>query len=244
VKLPQISAGEFFELMRPAAFLLSAALSILVLASTRRRGLRVYVGLLWALGTFILPFVILPLYLIALIFLYSAPKNNQDLVDNGSAPQIAAPAKVVRNRFWWPALYGFVLLGATVIYLYRDYNNVDAHLARATQAKLASQPANTIREYRMALSLEDNPHTHKLLGIELAEEKQWAAALDEFRLAERGGEPDDSLAFRTAWALEALGKIPDAVTEYQKFVASSICSQPLPDEQCAVARQRLKGNLH
>jgi len=243
VKLPQISAGEFFELMRPAAFLLSAALSILVLASTRRRGLRVYVGLLWALGTFVLPFVVLPLYLIALIFLYPAPEN-QELAENRAAPQVTAPAKVVRHRFLWPALYGFVLLGATVIYLYRDYNKVDAHLARATQAKLASQPANTIREYRKALSLEDDPHTHKLLGIELAEEKQWAAALDEFRLAERGGEPDYSLPFRTARALEALGKIPDAMVEYQKFLASSTCNQSLPDEQCAVARQRIKRSVH
>ena len=59
-----------------------------------------------------------------------------------------------------------------------------AHLARATQAKLVEDSATAIREYRAALALEDNPHTRKLLAIELANAGFIAEAIVEFRVAE------------------------------------------------------------
>jgi tetratricopeptide (TPR) repeat protein len=235
-----ISAGEFFELLRPAALVLAMLASIWVLANARRRGFRLYAGLAWALGTFFLPFVVLPLYLIVLILRHSATARLRSTDENRSEPNTESRALVVKYRLLLPAAYGIVLFGVTGVYLYRDYRSVDAHLARATQAKLVSQPAKTIREYRAALALEDNPHTHKLLGLELADTKQWGEALKEFRLAERGGEPDESLPFRVAQALSARGEHVEAVVEYQRFLKSHACVQALPDERCEAARKALE----
>lgn len=242
MKLPLISAGEFFELLRPAAFVLSVALSTWVLASARRRSFNPYAALAWALGTFFLPSVVLPLYLMVLIFRYPTPRSRRSPAETTSKPETEPQALPIRHRFLLPAVYGVVLLGAMSVYLYRDYNSVDAHLARATQAKLSSQPAKTIREYRAALALEENPHIHKLLGVELAEAAQWAEALKEFRLAEIGGEPDESLPFRIGQALEASGKGPDAEPEYARYLKSQACNQSLPDRDCAVARLRIHQN--
>jgi tetratricopeptide (TPR) repeat protein len=100
------------------------------------------------------------------------------------------------------------------------------------------QREKTIREYRAALALEDNPHTHKLLGIELADAGQWTDALFEFRAADRGGEPDDSLSFRIGQALDASGQPLAAVHEYRRFLESHRCTQPLPDDRCGIAGRR------
>jgi hypothetical protein len=246
VKLPLISAGEFFELLRPAAYVLSALLSIWVLASARRRGFRLFVALVWALGTFLLPFVILPVYLIVLIFRFLAQRSRPATDENELEPNTESQAPSIKYRFLLPTVYGIVLLGATGLYLYRDYNTVDAHLARATQAKLSSQPAKTIREYRAALSLEDSAHTHKLLGVELAEAGQGAEALKEFRLAEQGGEPDELLPFRVAQSMEATQQTVTAVLEYGTFLDSHACTQAVADRRCLIAQQRvveLKKNL-
>lgn len=61
----QISAGELFELTRPAAFALSALVSAWVLASARRQGFPIYTVAAVTLATLFYPLVILPLYLIA-----------------------------------------------------------------------------------------------------------------------------------------------------------------------------------
>ena len=76
-------------------------------------------------------------------------------------------------------------------YFYFDSRSVDAHLARATQAKLVEDSTTAIREYREALKREDDPHIHKLLAIELANAGYISEAITEFRLAEQGGETDD-----------------------------------------------------
>jgi len=234
----QISAGEFFDLLRPAAFVVSALLSTWVLASARRWGFRSYVAAAWAIGTFFLPFVVVPLYLIARGSAkrqaQSIQLRNQGLADHSAESRTLR----VRFRFVAPVVYGVILLSLIGLYLYRDRHSVDAHLARAAQAKVMGQREKTIREYRAALAQEDNPHTHKLLGIELADAGQWTDALLEFHAAERGGEPDDSLSFRIGQALDASGQPLAAVHEYKRFLESHRCTQPLPDERCGIAGRR------
>ena len=231
--LPLISAGEFFELLRPAASVLSVLISAFVLASARRIGVRLHWAFAWALGAFILPFVVLPLYLLVRLF-----RNRRgDLTGHDIAATESPATQQLRFRFLLPAAYAILTLSLAGIYFYRDYNTVDAHLARASQAKLRSGPAKVIREYRAALALEDNAHTHKLLGLELAEAGQWSEALNELRLAERGGEPDESLPFRIAEALKASGEHSAALLEYRRFLNSHACTQQLPDTRCEVARR-------
>ena len=162
-------AGEVFELIRPAFLLLAALISTWVLASARKR-FSLLIALAWAVATLFLPFVLLPAYL-AVILLWRRP---------------------VRERRWrWllPLAYGVVVIAALGLYFYVDHQSVDAHLARANQAKLVEDHGTAIREYRRALALEDNAHTHKLLAIELAKDGQMNEAMAEFRLAEQGGEP-------------------------------------------------------
>ena len=239
----QISAGEFFELLRPAALLVSALLSTWVLASARRWSFHNFVATGWALGTFLLPFVVLPLYLIARASKKRRARSTKAESQRSSKVSTELAGPVAGRRFVLPAVYLLLLLSLLGLYLYRDYNSVDAHLARAAQAKVAGRPATTIREYRAALTLEDNPHTHKLLGIELADANQSAQALREFRLAESGGEPDESLPFRMGQLLDAVGNHAEAMTEYQKFLEGQMCLQSLPDDRCRSARIRMQSSL-
>ncbi len=147
MKLPwQISAGEFFELLRPAAFVLSALLSTWVLASARRWSFRSLATLAWALGTFFLPFVVLPLYLIARA---GAKRRARSLaLDNRKiSEQPAASLTLAFSfRFIVPIVYGIGLLLVIGFYLYRDHNSVDAHLARAAQANIVGVREKTNRE--------------------------------------------------------------------------------------------------
>lgn len=168
-------AGELFELIRPVFLLLAALLSIWILASARKR-FPIYLAFAWAVGTLLLPLVVAPLYL-AVILLWRFPARSR------------------RRRFLLPLVYGALLLTGLGLYFYRESHTVDAHLARAAQAKLVEDHATAIREYRRALALEDNPHTHKLLGIELANDGQVNAAVGELCLAEQGGEPASCAGF-------------------------------------------------
>lgn len=164
-----MSAGEWFELISPAVFLLSALLSIWVLASARKR-FPVYAAFGWAIGTLLLPLIVLPVYLAVILWwrLEVRPR---------------------RWRVMLPLVYGIIVIGAISFYFYRERRSVDAHLARAVQAKLVDDYATAIREYRRALALEENAHTRKLLAVELALAGQVSEAAAEFRLAEQGGEP-------------------------------------------------------
>lgn len=239
MKFPwHISAGQFFELFRPAALVVSALLSTWVLSSAHRSGFRAPIAIAWALGTFFLPFVVLPIYLIARGWARKRARLPQSVDEKTSAKPAASSAPSVSLRFVAPLVYGVILLLLVGLYLYRDYNTVDAHLARAAQAKLPGRAEKTIREYRAALALEDNAHTHKLLGIELADAGQWAEAINEFRAAERGGEPDELLPFRLGQALEASGQTAAAVPEYKRFLNSQACTKVLPEERCEIARRR------
>jgi hypothetical protein len=236
----QISAGEFFELLRPAALVIAAIVSAWVLSSARRWRFRSYFAAAWVLGTFFLPFVVLPLYLIA----RAARKRKIQASNTTDETESSQPATqrlpAVRFRFLFPFAYCCLLLSLIGLYFYRDYYNVDAHLARAVQAKLMSKREQTIGEYRAALALEDNPHTHKLLGIELAEGAQPQEALREFQLAESGGEPDESLPYRIGQALDSTGNHVGASVEFRRFLASPACRRVPPDDRCEGTRVRLQ----
>ena len=163
-----MSAGEWFELISPAVFLLSALVSTWVLASARKR-FPLYAAFGWAIGTLLLPLVVLPIYLAVILFW---------------RPKVRSRSR----RFLLPLAYGVIVIAGIAFYFYRDRQSVDAHLARAVQAKLVEDHATAIREYRRALALEENAHTRKLLAVELALAGQVSEAELEFKLAEQGGE--------------------------------------------------------
>jgi hypothetical protein len=162
-------AGELFDLIRPVVLVISILLSAWVLASARKRFSTV-ASFAWAVCTLLLPFAVLPAYL-AMMLVWRRPIRSR------------------RWRFLMPLAYAAILLAVIGSYLRHESQTVDAHLARATQAKLVDDHTTAIREYRGALALEDNPHTHKLLAIELAQNGDSNEAISQFRLAQRGGEP-------------------------------------------------------
>lgn len=240
-RLPQISAGEFFELLRPAAWIVSAILSAFVLASARCQNFSAPVIIAWTLGTFLLPFIILPLYLIACMMRSRAATKSESTNDAArqAEPTSNAPQSVAFKRTV-PLFYFLLLVSLIALYYYKDYHTVDAHLARANRARIMNQPERVIREYEEALKLEGDPHTHNLLAEELYNAGRYDEALTHFRAAERGGEQDDALPFLLARTLDKLNRAEEAATEYQKFLQGPRCNQSLPDAYCEIARLRLK----
>jgi tetratricopeptide (TPR) repeat protein len=213
-----MSAGEFFDLIRPVAVLISALISAWVLASARKR-FPLAAALGWTLGTLLLPLVVLPIYL-AVLLLWRRP--------------VRRPPR----RFVVPLIYGAVVIVAISVYFYVNNQSVDAHLARATEAKLNDDTAAAIREYRRALELEENPHTRKLLAIQLAQAGYLTDAISEFRLAQEGGEPDDTIHFDVGVLLQRLEQNGQARLEFQEFLLSPECMQF--DSRCDSARERIK----
>jgi tetratricopeptide (TPR) repeat protein len=213
-----MSAGELFELIMPAAFAVSAILSAFILASARKR-FSFLNALAIALGTLFLPLIVFPLYL-AIMF-WRKP--------------IGPPKKW---RYSLPLLYAAILLSGIGAFYYFDSRSVDACLARAERAKLVDDYATAIREYRGALALEDNPHTRKLLAIQLTQAGQLTEALAEFRLAQKGGEPDDAIHYSVGRLLERLNQNEQAKLEFQDFLITNTCLQL--DPRCEDARNRLK----
>lgn len=224
-----ISFGQLFAALLPVACALAIICSTWVLADARRRQLSRYAISAWTLGTLLLPLTVLPLYLLTRLW---AKHSASDQV--GPFWARAAP----------PLLYAFVLTFLAALYFVHDYCSLDAHLARASDARLHNQHARAASEYRAALKLTDDPHTHKLLGLELATLQQWPDALTELRAAERGGEPDAALPFHIAKALDALGRHDEALNEYQKFMAGELCARVAPDARCARAQAQLAQAAH
>src|SRR5256885_7017823 len=136
----------------------------------------------------LLPLPLLPLYLVARLW-RSRTHTGQ--------------ARSLRARLVPPLAYAAALFALAGLYFVHDYRSLDARLARASDADLHVQYERAAREYRSALQLNDDPHTHKLLGLELAAARQWTDALAELRAAERGGEPDAALPYHIAKALAA-----------------------------------------
>jgi len=213
-----MSAGELFDLIMPAAFVLSALLSIWVLASARRR-FRLYYAIALAAGTLFLPLIVFPIYLVIMLWRKSSEPPP-------------------RWRYALPLIYAAIVLSGIATFFYVDRRSVDAHLARATRAKLVEDANTAIREYRQALALDDDPHTHKLLAIELANAGHVSEAISEFRLARQGGEPDDSISFRLGFLFERMNLTNEARTEFEQFLTSESCRQV--DSRCDYARDRLK----
>ena len=236
--------------MRPAAWTLSALISAGVLRSARRQGFKPYWVAAWTLGTLFFPLMVFPIYLIARARAsrrrrreqQEAPGQTPGPTEHAAGPP-PLPAKAPASSTAWkeralPALYLVLVLSLIALFFYRDYRSLDAHLWRANNAKLRGPRSVVISEYRAALRLEDDPHTHKLLAIELAADGRAEEALAEFRAAERGGEPDAQIPFRMAVLLEALGRRPEALLEYNRFLTGALCTQALPDYFCASARAR------
>ncbi|MDX6694224.1 MAG: Tetratricopeptide repeat [Blastocatellia bacterium] len=257
----QISAGELFELTRPAAFALSALVSTWTLASARRRGFALYAVAAWTLGALLYPLIVLPIYLIVRSArreheraapAIQQPEETATTTRIAATEQSAEPTQATeptstnaraRKSFLRPAWLPFVYLLATLstgaLLYYRDAQSIDARLSRANRSRLLGQTDRTISEYRAALKLEENAHTRNLLGVELAAAGRLEEALAEFRAAERGNEPDDQLFYRIATTLDALNRTAEAVPEYQKFLSTLRCTQGYPDPQCEAARARI-----
>lgn len=213
-----MSAGELFDLIMPAAFIISALVSTWVLASARKR-FSLYYAIGLAAGTLFLPLIVFPVYLVIMLW----------------REKIGPPE---RWRYLLPIAYAAIVLSTITAFFYFDSRSVDAHLARATRAKLVEDTAGAIREYQQALALEDDPHTHKLLAIELANEGSFSQAISEFRLAQQGAEPDDSIHYQLGLLFERLNQNGQARLEFQNFLFTDTCLQL--DKRCEVARQRLE----
>jgi hypothetical protein len=183
-----MSADQLFDLIMPAAFAVSAIVSAWVLASARKR-FRLHYALALAIGTLFLPFVVFPIYLVIMMW----------------RPKIGPPR---RWRYLLPLLYAVIALSAIGAYFYFDSQSVDAHLARATRAKLVEDSTTAIHEYREALKREDDPHTHKLLAIELANAGFISEAIMEFQLAQQGGETCEPADLRCEVAREKVKQKP------------------------------------
>jgi tetratricopeptide (TPR) repeat protein len=236
----EISAGQFFELMLPVSFALCALLSTWVLASARRRRFNVAAVTLWTFGTFFFPLIVMPLYLIARSSSRRREKerSNEDRNDSeNQANESGAPPLALRRTL--PLVYLLVLLSLGALYFYMDSQSVDAHLARANQARVQGQRERVIAEYRAALALEDDAHTHNLLGQELAAARRFDEALAEFRAAARMGEMDDELSLNTGIALDQLNHTDEAKLEYERFLNGPLCKEMPHDARCTATLRRL-----
>jgi len=222
-----MSAGEFFDLIRPAVLIVSALLSTWVLVNARRKGFSIVSAFTWAIATALLPLVAFPLYLA--LGLVRRKTGSADRINRN-----------LWSTFLLPSAYLILLFILIALSEFRAANQFDVHLAKATQAKLAGNRKQVIKEYEAALAIEDDPHTRKLLGIELSDDGDWTSALSELRLAERGGEPDISLPFRIARLLDVLNQPNQALLEYKRFIYSEACVKQLMDAECAAARQRVE----
>jgi tetratricopeptide (TPR) repeat protein len=238
-----LSAGQLFELMLPVWFAVTVLLSAWVLASARRRGFKAAAMTLWTLGTLFFPLVILPLYLIVRAYMRRREKERAVETEAASDSENQARDNGPRQlplRHALPLLYLLVMLILGALYFYMDWNSVDSHLARANQARVREQREQVIAEYRAALRLEDDAHTHNLLAQELKAAGRLDEALAEFRTAQRMGEADDELAYNIAMLLEELKRPMETKPEYERFLNSSLCAEIPHDVRCAAAKIRLK----
>lgn len=212
-----ISAGELFELINPVVVVISILLSSWVLFSARKR-FSTLVAFVWTFATAMLPFVVLPVYLTVILLR-------------------RRPARSPRWPLLLPLAYGVILLAGVWLYFRHESSTVDVYLAKATQAKLIDDHATAIREYREALTIENNAHIHKLLALELMQVGYLTEAVSEFRLAQKGGEPDDVIHYNLGLVLERINQNGQARLEFEEFLQTQTCETP--DDLCDSAWQKL-----
>lgn len=212
-----MSAGEFFELIRPIVVAISILLSAWVLASARKR-FSTLIAFALAIGTLLLPLVVLPVYL-SVILIWQWPARSR------------------RWRWLLPFAYCVVLLAGLAMFLNHESATADVYLARATQAKLVEDHSTAISEYRRALTIEDDPHIHKLLAVELMQTGYLTDAVSEFRLAQQGGEPDDFINYYLGLLFDRLNLKAQAKQEFESFLVSTTCTQE--EQKCAEVRERI-----
>ncbi len=214
-----MSASELFDLISPAVTVISAVVSTWVLTSARRR-FKLYQALLIAGASFFLPLIVVPLYLVTLL-LWKRPR-----------------VQLVKWRLVIPLAFLVVLLGTLTLNKFLDDRTVDAHLSRAKLAKVKNDPNTAASEYRKAIEIENDPHTHKLLAHVLEGAGNLNEAITELRIAEKGGEPDDAIYYHLGDFLQRAQRKDESIVELKKFVASPTCLQI--DARCEDARQRIE----
>ncbi|HKS29733.1 MAG TPA: hypothetical protein VJS44_18050 [Pyrinomonadaceae bacterium] len=228
-----VSAGQTFELMLPVWFAVSALVSSWVLASARRRGMSAVSVTLWTMTTFFFPLIVLPLYLIARS---SRLRREKELEQTEAGIESAQQPLLLRWSL--PLLYLFVMLGLGALYFYMDWRSPDAYHMRANQARVREQREQVIAEYRAVLKIEDDAHTHNLLGKELQAAGRFEEALAELRTAERMGEEDEELPLNIAQSLDELKRVDEAKLEYERFLNGPLCAEMPHDRRCVFARGR------
>lgn len=234
----QISAGQLFELMLPVSFALTALLSTWVLASARKFRFSAGAVTLATLGTLFFPLITLPLYLIARSYRRRTRKASAKEEKAGENRAKETERQRLPLRLSLPLAYLIVMLSLGALYFYLDSRSVETHLMHANQVRVEGRRESVIAEYRAALRLEDDAHTHNLLGRELAAAQRYSEALLEFRVAEQMGEVDEELSYNIAVSLERLDRAAEAKAEYEKFLSGSLCQGMPHDARCTVARQR------
>ncbi len=229
--------------MRPAAFVLTAILSTWILSDSLRKRFPVALIIGWTLGTLLFPPVIFPLYLIFRIAFRKRETRRDDEDESVADSAEHQRRETTRTPRLLPLIYLLSLLSFGALFYILDYKSVDAHLARATHARLLGNREKTISELRAALAIEDDAHTHYLLGVELEEAGRSEEALAEFRAAGRGGEPDPELHFHLGTTLDALNKRDEANDEFRKFLTSALCTHAPADARCAAVESRLRDEV-
>lgn len=250
-----VSTGDIFEWLRPAAFALAALASAWVFARALRRAFPALAALACALAVLLLPLVFLPLFLAFIVF--TSARRETKTVDETTRDETQTDADVrapdsqpagvpekagsrqTPARRWLPYLYAALVLSSGALYFYRDRASADAHLARAANARLRNQRDLAIREYAAALRLEDDPHTRKLLALELAADARHDEALAQLAAARAGGEPDPLIPLHAAASLDALDRTSEAAAEYRNFLAGELCRSEPADPRCEAARRRV-----
>lgn len=220
-----VSAGSLTELLQPLLFAAAAFASAVVLADTLRCGFAFYVVIGWTLAALFYPHIFLPLYLAFRLF-KGRPTQARRRTVGQKLLRVLTPA----------LLYVLVVLTLGVWWRERDEHSFEGYLEQAVAARLRDRHLAAADAYRAALRQQDDAHTHKLLAMELMATRQWAEALEHLRAAERGGEDDEALSFYLAATLDGLKRRDEAVPYYRKFITSSLCTRPVPDERCQNAR--------
>lgn len=224
-----LSASVLAELLRPVLIVCAALISTLVLAHALRARSSFRLAAGWALVTFLLPHIALPLYVAA------------HLLSPAARRRAGTERRRPLARWALPSLiYAALILTAISIFYWLDRNTFDARLERAGAARLRGQHTEAAAEYGRALRLQPDAHTQKLLGQELASTGRFGEALVHLRSAEAAGVGGESIGFDIARSLDELKMFDEAQTRYQDFLGSGFCAtRDMPDARCRIALERI-----